>query len=197
MNSLTPDASSTTLRLAVKVTEGFCTLVDGSPLPRMKPGAKAELVISPWNIEDPAARAKLLNERRIAFLSAGTSVWARVKEDKISDVLKQFRQNRGPGFSKLGPLVEIRLTSDVLLVVRGDGRSALSECECKIPALPEMTCSSINEAYTRVSEAFEPSRRSHTGNIFNCVFHESGYRPAPLRELRDEKLCADDRSMST
>ncbi len=55
---------------------------------------------------------------------------------------------------------------------------------------------SVNQAYTLISTHFEPQRRSHTGNIFNCVY----YREEPLntwqslRHLRDQ-LQADHETL--
>jgi len=194
MNSFIPDKFATSLRLAVKITEGVCTLEDGSPLPKMKSGASAELLISPWDITDDAARNFLLNERRVEFLPSGTSLWARVKEDNVSDDLKRLGQHRNAWPNNPGFFVEIGVTAPLTLVVRGDGRAALGDCACKIPSLRGKDCSSVNEAYTRVSEAFEPSRRSHTGNIFNCVYYELGNHLHPLRKLRDEKISASSTS---
>jgi hypothetical protein len=135
-----------------------------------------------------------MNERRVEFLSSGTSVWARVKEDKIPEELKRFGEHLNAWPNTPGFFVAISLAAPVSLVIRGDGRAALDDCACKIPSLPGKDCSSINEAYTRVSESFEPSRRSHTGNIFNCVFYESGNHLHPLRKLRDEKISASSTS---
>jgi hypothetical protein len=188
MKTFSPDKDSTKARLSVKMAGGIWTLADGKPLPTFKPGASAELVISPWDIVDDFERARLLKESFVEFLPAETSIWARVKDDDIPSDLRRSRHQKSAGFESLSLFVEIRLVSAVSLVIRGDGRAALSECSCRIPALPDLRCSSINEAYTRISESFEPSRRSHTGNIFNCVFYERGRWLAPLRELRDETL---------
>ena len=186
MSAPIPDKFARTTRLLVKVSDGKCSMIDGSALPKMKPDAVAELVVSPWDITDEKARAALLQEQRVEFLAAGTSIWARVKQDDIATDLKLCSKNKRvwPRTSEL--VVEIKLQTAVQLVIRGDGRASLGECNCQIPALPKQKCSSVNEAYTRVSEAFEPSRRSHTGNIFNCVFFENGNFLHPLRKLRDE-----------
>jgi len=49
---------------------------------------------------------------------------------------------------------------------------------------------SLNQAFTRLSEVFEPWRKAHTGNIYERVFYRAtdGHW-APLKELRD---CAID-----
>ncbi len=188
MSAILSDKFARTARLLVKVSAGVCTLADGQPLPKMKADTVAELIISPWAITDEIERARLLKEHRVEFLPAGTSIWARVKDaqmpvDLVMSCKRKVAWPKNPGL-----FVEIQLVSAVVLIIRGDGRAALGDCNCRIPTLPEEECASINEAYTRISVAFEPSRRSHTGNIFNCVFYEPGRSLFPLRQLRDEKL---------
>ena len=188
MSGFFPDKFAQTARLSVKINNGVCTLTDGRPLPAMKTDAYGELAVSPWDIIDDFERDRLLKENTVLFLPAETSIWARVKADDIPSELKLCRHSKQAWPKNPGSFVEIQMASPVSLVVRGDGRAALGECNCRIPALPDHECASINEAYTRISEAFEPTRRSHTGNIFNCVFHETGTSLFPLRKLRDEKL---------
>jgi len=188
MKPLLPDKMSGTARLLVKIEDGICTLAHGAPLPHMKPGAIAELIVSPSDILDDAARKELLSEQKIEFLPAKASIWARIKRDQIPKELRGFYQEKYTWPKQPGVFVEIQLTSTVSLVVRGDGRSSLAECKCHIPALPDLKCTSINEAYTRISESFEPSRRSHAGNIFNCVFFDGDGCLDPLSVIRDKKL---------
>ena len=180
-----------TAKLSVRITHGVRTLRDGNPLPELKPGVEAELYLSPSDVIDDTARGLLLAERTVGFLSAGTSLWARVKSDEIPDGLRRYRAHKNAWPRQRGAFVQMQLASSVRLMIRGDGRTSLTDCVCGIVGLPTLECSSINEAYTRVSESFEPSRRSNTGNIFNCVFYEEGVSLHPLRKLRDEKLAAN------
>ncbi|MCS7263395.1 MAG: hypothetical protein NZ805_01025 [Armatimonadetes bacterium] len=66
-------------------------------------------------------------------------------------------------------LVKVLLQEPLRLEMRGTSSPRLLDCRCHIPALEKhekQFAASLNEAYTRVSEVFEPTRRSHTGNIF-------------------------------
>ena len=197
MPAFVSDKYARTARLLVQISDGVCTLAGGKPLPKMEPDTIAELVLSPWAITDDTERARLLQEKSVVFLPDGTSLWARVKDpnmpvDLMLSCKRKFAWPKNPG-----SFVEIQLVSPASLLIRGDGRAALEECRCRIPALPDEECASINEAYTRVSEAFEPTRRSHTGNIFNCVFYQKGAYLLPLGKLRDEKLAQPDSGSST
>jgi hypothetical protein len=74
---------------------------------------------------------------------------------------------------------------ELQLRIRTGKDATLVDCECEIPAI-NATAKSVNEAYTRISTNFEPSRRSHTGNVFNCVFSESPEGLRPLYQLRTQ-----------
>ena len=56
--------------------------------------------------------------------------------------------------------------------------------KCLIPSLNDQA-SSINEAYTKIVRAFDPKRRSDTGNVFSVVYIEANDRMVPLDTLRE------------
>ena len=63
---------------------------------------------------------------------------------------------------------------------------------CSAISFPEAikleTVSSLNHAYTVLSELIEPQRSSHTGNVYTYVFYEeSDGKWYPLRNLREKK----------
>ena len=55
---------------------------------------------------------------------------------------------------------------------------------------------SLNHAFTKLSELFEPWRKAHTGSIYERVFYlESNGRWYPLKDLRDRALVAAERGL--
>jgi hypothetical protein len=67
----------------------------------------------------------------------------------------------------------------------------LLDVRCILPELGE-EASSVNEAYTRLSRAYERGRRSSTGNVFLVVYGPSSHQRGaatfvPLGELRQLK----------
>ena len=82
-----------------------------------------------------------------------------------------------------GLFVPFTLSADLALIIRTGKSAALKECLCHIPSL-QAQAGSINETYTKISVAFEPSRRAHTGNAFRCVFYEKDKTLFPLDDLR-------------
>ena len=181
-----PEKTDRTIRLRVVLSEGVCTLADGSALPKIKKGAAAELIVHVADLLDDNQRAALLSERGVLFLPRGTRLWARVKEDHIPEKLRQFRVQMTvyPVVPAWGVAFDLR--QELNLTLRAAKGAVLADCKCHIPAL-DFEAKSVNEACARISTAFEPSRRSHTGNVFNCVFFEGKDGVRPLADLRMAK----------
>ncbi|MBC8751519.1 MULTISPECIES: hypothetical protein [Paraburkholderia] len=52
---------------------------------------------------------------------------------------------------------------------------------------------SLNHAFTRLSEKFEPWRKSHTGNVYDRVlYQEKSGRWYPLNVLRDAAIAREE-----
>jgi len=181
-----PDPFASTIRLFVKITDGQLKLRNGQPLPKLKPETNAELILSNSDILDPRERARLTKERSVAFMPAGTQLWARVNKDEVPQPLAAQRVEQKVWPGEPGLFVAFTLKAELLLLIRGGKNSILRECPCQIPAL-QTEAASVNEAYTKISIAFQPSRRSHSGNVFRYVFYECAGFLRPLNELRFAK----------
>ncbi|HWQ93270.1 MAG TPA: hypothetical protein VN673_16465, partial [Clostridia bacterium] len=181
-----PEKTARTVRFNVNLDDGLCTLADRKPLPKLKKGASAELVVYASDLLDREQREDLITEHSILLLEKGHRLWARIKEDEIPEPLKSHREKIViyPGTPALG--IAFDLKDDLKLKMRAAKGSVLCDCECNIPAL-KLSAASVNEAYTRISTAFEPSRRSHGGNVFNCVFFEGKNGLHALGDLRMAK----------
>jgi hypothetical protein len=181
-----PDPKARTVRLQVTIEDGHCILADGRPLPKLTNNTPAELIFRATALLDPEDRAKYSGELREVILPIQAELWARVKSDAIENRLAVHRVPKdiwGVGNHKRNYFVSFHLMQDLYLVNRVGKSSILEECKCYIPAR-EMEVSSVNEAYTRISEVFEPERRSHAGNVFRDVFFEHGLYVYPLERLR-------------
>ena len=55
--------------------------------------------------------------------------------------------------------------------LKGSKLGRLGPVKCIIPSLKEPRAESLNHAYRLVSEAFEPERISHAGNVFKKVVY--------------------------
>lgn len=83
---------------------------------------------------------------------------------------------------------EIILEEPLELKFRGTKKATLEDCGCSLPSLG-ITAKSVNHAYTKLSEKFEPKRRSHTANVFNTILYlpKGQHNWRPLEELRQAK----------
>ena len=177
------------LRIGIKVEGANFLLLNGDALPKFRSGAVADLMIDENLIEDPAARIKFSQDKALEILEKGSSVLLglspQMVEDPKADGLIQSFERKGL-LTKYW-FVEVRLEQPLYLRIRGDQEARLEKCDCFIPALKE-SATSINHAFTIVSEAFERKRQSHTGNVFERVFGFTGNRWQSLDDLRRSSL---------
>lgn len=88
--------------------------------------------------------------------------------------------------------IKVVLEESLYLQFRGSKQATLLDVTCKIPSLDNKEATSINNAYMLMSQELEPSRKSHSGNMFDkCyyIFHDNTNNCEywlPLRKLREK-----------
>jgi hypothetical protein len=174
-----------TVRLLVRLQKGQFVQENGSPLPALRENALCELIINSSDLSIQAERDNLTREKTVDALPKGSALWARVRPNEdIPATLARHRENKKCSQPSSYAYVKFVLDAPLRLVASDGNQPVLAECPCHIPGLPHVACQSVNEAYTRISEAFEPTRRSHTGNVFACVNYEVESVLQPLSNLR-------------
>lgn len=133
---------------------------------------------------------------RVLLLRRGHPVFALVEAVReLSDELKAASLSWGAHRDKY--LVPIALQEDLYLVIKKPNSVSLHGCKCSAPVRGAEECLSLNEACTRILQAYKPHVRSHTGNAFLIVRYERYPAVAqqelfatlaPLSELREEKV---------
>lgn len=107
----------------------------------------------------------------------------RQDRDYVRQVLERMRQQGiAHGVEPYNPdgAVEVVLEKPLRITLRGDKKPTLEGCDCIIPyfahidGTPDNRAGSLNHAFTRISEHFETSRISHTGNAFSKFFAYDG-----------------------
>ena len=156
------------LHIPIVVKNGLLVLRNGEPLPGFCDDAKGELRIAANDLSDPARAREFLAETTKPFLPAHTHLAAEVKRDGVPSALQKELVNFNGGGRYL-TCVPFTVTQNLSIVLTVGKKGRLEDCICYIPSL-KLEADSINEAYTRISEAFEPGRRSHAGNVFSKVF---------------------------
>jgi hypothetical protein len=182
------------LRIALRSTgEGF-TLLDGSPPPAIVKGTVCELVVRPEALQNPDDRNRFVRDEIIPILSKETPVLLGVSPHSVgnSKALGLICSPQQIGVRTEYWLVEIRLLEDLRIRIRGDQEAKLEPCTCVIPAL-KREATSVNHAFTIISEAYETERLSHTGNVFQRAYTPVG--PKRWQTLDDLRIDAINKSV--
>lgn len=174
-----------TIRFGVRLGDRGWELVTGEALPKMKTGTVGELVVPAYCLMEEKDREVWTVGELQEILPGVHRLWVRVRckgplaDDLPKDLPKAMELAR---LRESVDVVPIDLKGSLRLEKRPGKLSKLMPCSCHIPSL-KRDVDSVNEAYARISEAFETHRRSHGGNVFtNVFFEEKGLlRPLDLR----------------
>ena len=180
-----PDSTKKRIRIQVQFIPGSIIRSDGAPLPRVRDGTFADLVLPASALADEGERQKLETESLKELLPSGVSVFVGLSpgmmKEKPDGLIEADKIKTGYGYL----FAEARLQEPLKLRLRGDKESVLESCNCDIPLL-HAKARSLNHAFTLLSTKFETKRISHTGNVFARVyfFSEKSKEWRPLDELR-------------
>ncbi len=158
----------------------------GGEMPKLRDGAVMDLITEEAAFLIPAEIERFQQESFPEVLPTGSEMFAVIafrNQDFIHQA-KDLSVFPPPGGVKA--MVPFWLLEPLRLHLRGTRKAELLSCECDLGIEGQPHPASINEAYTRLSERYEPWRRSHTGNVFTKVyFREGGSSTArPLDHLR-------------
>ena len=183
-----PDWAARSVSIPVKVVEGQILALDGGCLPELTE-CIGDLVVPAFAVKNPQDLETLTKAEVRQLFDSETRLLCRVSGRHIPDALiERCRVEPVPDSAAPGAFVEIVLEEPLLLTTYGSKRATLNPVRCSIPALNGMTAESLNEAYRRVSERFEPKRRAVGGNVFRSVYYFDSYRDQwrPIGELRGD-----------
>ena len=180
-----PDPSEKKVLIPIKIVNGKIEYLYGGALPELEDGIIGELLVPRYAILDNKVRELLDKEEVVELLPSGSSLRALVTiRNGISPEQKNYLVP-AMKIQQTGWLVEVVLLEALRLKLRGTKKGELMDCKCRIPALSNREAISVNQAYTLISEKFEPSRKSHSGNVFTKVYcHDSKGEWQQLDELR-------------
>lgn len=186
------DAVDRTVAIPIRVSNGAILEFSHGPLPELA-DCIGELVVPAFAVKNSNDRERFTTSRARDLFEAGTPLLCRVSGRQVPvELLPKCRVEPVPDTTTPGAFVEIVLKDPLRLITRGTKRAVLANAACVIPILGNLEASSLNEAYRRISEHFEPRRRSVGGNVFRSVYY---FEPTtaswrPLGELRGDILFA-------
>jgi hypothetical protein len=206
------------LKIPVRFVDGIWECEFGGIVP-VAPGTDAELVIHRRSINDQAFLKRMTAKSSIKVLHQGTTLLACLATKDQSQLTndqshylipsKDPRYEIAPGQIEnwsSGDLsyveVSIGVPTDqqgrkfatksggLWLITEGPKAIGLQSTQIILPkAVSEAQVNSLNHAFTKLSETYEPWRISHTGNVYlRFLYKEKNGRWFPLEFLRNAAL---------
>ncbi len=213
------------LRVPVKFINGNWEYFYGGFLP-MKEGAVADLILNEGSVKDKQFIEKLKCKSRHKILDKGTKllVALTIKSEPAIDAklykhLMSLDSNRiclGTVFHQILLSVDTRFVSitiggatetqkntdpnaegGIWLDVQGLRPKGVITSGVDLPeGVSDEPAISLNHAFTLLSEAYEPWRKSHTGNIYDRMFYkEKNGKWYPLEVLRNRAITKDENQL--
>ena len=169
----------------------------GGTMPAFKEGRIMDLITEVDAFTDQTEVARFHLEEVVTILPPETTLFALMIEQPPKGVpVANFKPD--PRLSKPVWFVPFLAKEEVQLRLRGTRHAELEPCQCQLTSLGAASdmVSSINEAYTRLSERYEPKRHSHTANVFTKVYYlDPTGKARPLNTLRQEAEAAMEKKL--
>lgn len=182
--SLFLDKDAKTVKIPVRIVNGQVKYFYGGDLPKIKNDVIGELILPEYGISDHLFLNISQKEYEREILPEGSIVMVAVNSNNVPDKYREFTEDIITSDLQYNRVfVRVEITEPLRLLCRGSKKAILMETKCKILSL-DREASSINNAYTIISEQFEPERRSHTGNVFSKCYWENDSKWFPLEILR-------------
>lgn len=181
MNNWFDNVNTTTIPIEFK--DGKIYLQNGKGLPKIKDGARAEITIPSFYIEDSSLKEEYNKEEIFILFEKNTKLYVEMyirNFDELSDI-----ENKSKIFFQNKYLIEIELLNDLKIKNRGTKFPRLELCNVKTTNL-SIDGKSLNEIYSKISQVYEKHRMSHTGNVFDKVYfkiHENEYIKIKYKKL--------------
>jgi hypothetical protein len=164
----------------------------GGELPKFRDGWVMDLVTEEDALENKGEINRFNIEHEVMILQKEATLYAvismRLWDAKKMPAPPVVDLDTIPLIPAESILVPFIIKQDLKLHLRGTRPAELLPCRCEVGLKDINDPESVNQAYTRLSEYYEPWRRAHTGNVFDKVyFQDKPGVASPLRVLRDEK----------
>ena len=158
----------------------------GGKMPPLKEGSVVDLIAEETAFQNAADVARFDAEKGVTIRQPGEKLWAVISRRGLLQIGPEILNGLTvePMPSGEWGMVPFTLDEPLVLQLRGTKLAELTACRCRLDTRDGLPVTSVNDAYTRLSEHHEPWRRSHTGNVFTKVYFEDGKIVRPLDVLR-------------
>lgn len=173
-----------TVRIPVRIVKGEVRYFYGGDLPDLD-YAIGELIIPQFAVKDHKFIELAQMETTVELFPPNSILMIAVNADNITETLRDNVHSLRTVIWTNESFVKVRLLESLYLQLRGSKKSVLRDVNCYIPSIKK-EAKSLNNAYTLISEEFEPHRRSHAGNIFSKCYYQNDDLWYPLENLRQK-----------
>lgn len=195
MSSFLPiDKYAKTVVIPVSIKDGRIEYYGGGEMPALNDVTLADLIVPAHTFKDQSRLKEFTEEKTELILKSGTQLLVQISTGSFNKLDKQYlvhleyvndtyvKNTAGIAGARF---VEIELSDDLKITLRGTKRATLSRCKCKIPILNNVDAKSLNHAYTLISQEFEAHRISHSGNVFKDIYYKKDDKWLPIDSFRD------------
>lgn len=219
-------ASEKFLRVAMRLVDGQWQMTSGGGLP-VAEGTEGEMIINIKSITDLKFLARMKARENIKFLPQGTELRAYVVLRKKEELTKELLSHLTPWAKVQAEIatehidnwsrgelhvVHVRvgdttpqqnrqlnsISGGLWLMIEGRESVGLRSSQIVLPkGVADEPLISLNHAFTRLSEVYEPWRTSHTGNVYQrFLYKEADGRWYPLEILRDAAFARQEQAIA-
>ncbi|MFO1262699.1 MAG: hypothetical protein U1E84_05055 [Rhodoferax sp.] len=209
--------STKVIRVPVKLVDGGWELLYGGAV-KVKEGAIGDLHLDQMYFTDKKFLKALTIKRRVEVLAAGTelrvalsvkpgldaTLWSHLLARDATPHRHTAKISGDTRFVSIrlgGPTAAQQKKKvnhgGLFLLLEGMEPRAIESGMVNLPPVPGLDpVDSLNYAFTRLSEVFEPWRKAHTGSIYERIFYlERDQHWYPLKDLRDRALATAERAL--
>ena len=191
-----PDSKLKTIVIPVQITNGTVNYFYDGPFPKITENTVGELVIPESAVKDKEAINFLTEEWQIEIFPKDTTFYVELKPSGADgkSLLSLPLADRHKSDSR--KFAEVITKEPLNLILRASKRPKLATVKCNIPIL-NTEATSLNHAYTLLSQAYEKDRISHVSNVFNTVYFQHPHHNEflPLGYIREDRDLLYDRTL--
>lgn len=174
-----------TVKIPIRIVNGKVKYFYGGDLPDLD-YTFGELIIPQSAVKDHKFIELAQMETTVELFPPNSILMIGVNRDNIPENLRNNVSSIRTAIWTNEVFVKVKLLETLFLQLRGSKKSILSDVKCYIPNINKYA-SSLNNAYTLISEKYEPHRRSHAGNIFGKCYYRKGDFWHQLENKRQEQ----------
>lgn len=171
-----------TVKIPVRIVKGEVKYFYGGNLPDLD-YTFGELIIPQFAVKDHKFIELAQMETTVELFPPNSILMIAVNADNIPETLRDNVHSLRTVIWTNESFVKVRLLESLYLQLRGSKKSVLRDVNCYILSIKK-EAKSLNNAYTLISEEFEPHRRSHAGNIFSKCYYQNDDLWYPLENKR-------------